>query len=339
MALISDNYHKQKLDKYGINIKTKYYVGNKICERNTDNSINDDIINGIRCEKNYYVKNRLVHSEKIFDSRIEYTYISKDMENKDYTCNNCGIESKLNDFVDGCPYCKTYYNIDYTDKDLGSKYHYDRVLKSNTYKVVTAIIDLVISLILSFIFIKYTSRTFNSIDVLKVFLYGIILSLILYYLFYIIDGYIILGPIKRYKDKQNQKQINFWNRVKIDKKKFFNNLNYEVRKYYYIKTDIIDFDILDYVEFNDYVKDNIQYINVTAEVIIISYNNGKIKSKIINDKYEFTKNINNTLNLNNETNMIRCNNCGSTIDANKGECDYCHSKINYHQDWILVNNK
>lgn len=51
------------------------------------------------------------------------------------------------------------------------------------------------------------------------------------------------------------------------------------------------------------------------------------------------KNINNTLNLNNEINMIRCNNCGSTIDANKGECDYCHSKINYHQDWILVNNK
>ena len=273
MALISDDFHKQKLDKYKINIKTKYYVGNKICERNTDNSINDDINNGIRCEKNYFINNKLVHTEKIFDSRIEYTYISKAMENKNYICNNCGMEGQLKDFVDGCPYCKTYYNIDYTDKDLGSKYHYDRVLKSNKYKLVTGIIDLIISLILSYLFIKITSRTFNSIDIIKIFIYGFILSAILYYLFYIIDGYIILGPIKRYKDKQNNKQINFWNRVKIDKKKFFNNLNYEVRKYYYSKTDIIDFDVLDYIEFKDYYKDNNQYINVTAEVRIILYNN------------------------------------------------------------------
>ena len=36
-------------------------------------------------------------------------------------CKNCGMSSKLKDFVDGCPYCGTYYNIDYTDKDLGGK--------------------------------------------------------------------------------------------------------------------------------------------------------------------------------------------------------------------------
>ena len=61
MSLISDNFHNKKLKDYGINIKTKYIVGNKILERNTDNSINDDIINGIRCEKQYYLKKTINH--------------------------------------------------------------------------------------------------------------------------------------------------------------------------------------------------------------------------------------------------------------------------------------
>ena len=44
-----------ELKDFGINIKTKYYVGNKVYERNTDDSINDDIISGIICEKDYYI--------------------------------------------------------------------------------------------------------------------------------------------------------------------------------------------------------------------------------------------------------------------------------------------
>ena len=131
MPLVSENFQYKRLKEFGINIKTKYFVGNNIYERNTDASINDDIISGIRCEKEYYVANKLVHKENDFDSRIEYTFISKKMENKKYKCLNCGMQSKLKDFVDGCSYCGTYYNIDYTNKDLGSKYHYDRVLRNN----------------------------------------------------------------------------------------------------------------------------------------------------------------------------------------------------------------
>ena len=108
------------------------------------------------------------------------------MQDEDYTCPNCGMQSKLKDFIDGCPYCRTYYNIDYTDKDLGSKYHYDRVLRNNSYRIITGIVDLIISIIVCFFFIKNTSRTFNAVDVSKVFIYGFILSLILYYFFYIL---------------------------------------------------------------------------------------------------------------------------------------------------------
>lgn len=339
MSLISDKYHNDKLKKYGINIKTKYIVGNKILERNTDNSVNDDIVNGVRCKKEYYKNNVLIHKETDFDTRIEYTFISKENENKKHTCPNCGIVSNIKDFIDGCPYCRTHYNIDYIDKQLGSKHHYDRVLKSNIYRIITGVIDLIISLILSYVFIKSTSRTFNSYDMGKIFVYGFILSVILYYFFYLVDAYVVMGPIKRYKDRKNQKQKEFWDRTKIDKKRFFNNLNYEVRKDYYMKENIIDYDVIDYTEFKDYKKDNILYVEVTAEVRIVSFNNNKIKSKIMKDTYILKKYEKEVLDLKNDVNIIKCQNCGASIDATIGKCEYCNTEINYLQEWILVNRK
>ena len=279
----------------------------------------------------------MIHKETEFDSRIEYTFISNEMENKEYTCPNCGMKSELKNFVDGCPYCRTYYNIDYVDKDLGSKYHYDRVLRNKSYRIITGIIDLIVSTILCFIFIKTTSRTFNSVDICKIFIYGLILSMILYYFFYILDAYVILGPIKIYKDKENQKQIDFWNRTKIDKKSFFNNLNYEVRKYYYSKKNIIDFDVIDYIKFSDFTKDGIQYIKVLAEVRIVYYNMGKIKSKFTKEEYLLRKNPNEKLELKDGVNIIKCHNCGASIDATSEACSYCHTEIKYLQEWILEN--
>lgn len=336
MALVSDNFHKKKLNKYGINIKTKYIVGNNIFERNTDDSYNDDIKDGIRCSKEYYVNNQLKHTENKFDSRIEYTFISNE-EDKEQVCPNCGMKSKLRDFKDGCPYCRTYYNIEYTDKDLGSKYYYDLVLSSNKYKVITAIVDIIVSIILSFMFIKITSRTFNSYDVSKIFIYGIILSLVLYYIFYILDAYVVLTPIKKYKEKQNLEQIKFWNRTKIDKKTFFNNLNYEVRKKYYSTDNVIDYDVLDYIGFKDFTKDGKLYVEVAAQVRIVEYSNNKITSKIVTDKYVMKRHENGTLDVSGGANILTCHNCGASIDITKGICEYCRTEIKYLQEWILVN--
>lgn len=335
MALISETYQKEKLKRYGINIRTKYIVGNKILERNTNDTVNDNIERGIRCQKEYYIDNKLAHKEKLFDSRIEYTYIMDNNINEEYECPNCGMKSPLKDFIDGCPYCKTYYNMDYSEKDLGSKYHYDRVLKSNIYRVITLIVDIIISIIISFIFIKLTSRTFNNYDIIKIFIYGIILSLILYYFFYIADAYIILSPIKKYKDKENKKQIEFWQRTKINKKTFFNNLNYEIRKKYYSKENIIDYDILDYTNFKDYEVNGVLYVDVTADLRIVTYENKKLKSKIITQTYTMQQNKNTLLNLGTKENIIRCANCGASIDVTKGKCEYCHSEIKYLQEWIL----
>ena len=35
-------------------------------------------------------------------------------------------------------------------------------------------------------------------------------------------------------------------------------------------------------------------------------------------------------------NMIKCHNCGASIDVTKGVCSYCHTEIKYLQEWILI---
>lgn len=335
MSYITEDFHKKKLDKYKINIETTYISEDKILKRNTNNENNDDIKNGIRIKKDYFINKKLVHTEEKFDSRITYTYISKEQENAEFKCINCGMTSKLKDFLDGCPYCNTHYNIEYQDKDLGSKYHYDLVLKSNIYRIITGIVDLIISLLISFFYIKTTSRTFNNYDISKVFIYGFILSLMMYYVFYILDAYIILGPIKRYKDKINKEQELFWNKTNIDKKVFFNNLNYEIKKKYYDMDDIIDYDILDYDKFNNYEKHGKLHVEVKVYLRVVYYKNGKITSKYIKDNFVLIRHEAGIQSTKAGTNMIRCNQCGSTIDINEGTCSYCGNKIKYYQEWIL----
>lgn len=335
MAYLSESFNKKKLSDNKINIKTKYIQGYDILERNSDNSKNDDILNGVRSKKEYYIDNVLKHVETEFDTRIEYSFLGESNLDKNYVCPNCGMSGKQKDFIDGCKYCGTYYNIDFVDKELGSKHHYDRVLRSNTYRMVTGIVDLIVSMILSYFFIKFTSRTFNNYDISKIIIYGFIFSVILYYIFYIADAYFVLPFIAKYKDDQNNKQKLFWERTKLDKKTFFNNLNFEVRKYYYAKDNIIDYDILDYISFDDYMKDNKLYVKVLAEVRIVSYINNKFVSKIVKDTYIMKKHDNGVLDVKNGINIINCHNCGASIDILKSKCEYCDAQIKYYQDWIM----
>ncbi len=335
MSFIVDEAHKKQLNKYKINIETTYISENKLLVRNTNNSKNDDIINGIRIKKDYYLKDKLVHTETKFDSRINYTFISKDLLEKNFKCVNCGMSSDLNTFIDGCPYCGTNYNLEYNQKDLGSKYHYDLVLKSNLYRIITGIVDLVISIFLAFLYIKNTSRTFNSYDISKVFIYGLILSLILYYVFYLLDAYVVLGPIRRYKEIGNKKQEEFWNSTKIDKTVFFNNLNYEIKKKYYNTENIIDYDILDYDKFTNYEKDSKLHVKVKVYLRVVYYINGKIKSKYIQDEFTLVRHSEKIEDINPGINMIRCTHCGSTLNVNDDVCAYCGNKIKYYQEWIL----
>ena len=242
MAFISETLQMRRLTESGVNIKTTYIVDGTLRYRSTDGTCQDDVHSGIRCRKEYFRQGKLLHTEKIFDSRMEYTYVSGMDEEAQHTCENCGFTGKVKEFVNGCPCCDAASNIDYADKELGSKHHYDLVLQSPVYRIVTGVVDYIVSFLLCSLWIINTSRTFNGYDVGKIFIYSTILAMILYYFFYLCDAYAVLGPVRRYKEKQNRRQQEFWTGTGIDKKRFYNNLNYEAGRRYYSRPDVIDYD-------------------------------------------------------------------------------------------------
>ena len=327
MEIISETNQKKRLQEYNINIITKYKDDNGI-------TTGTNVTNGIILEKQYYRNKSLLKTIKGFDSRITYSQI-KPMVNQSFVCPNCGYSTDNIENENECPYCGATYNIDYQNKKRSNKEHYDYVLNSNSYRKITYIIDLVISSILSYFYIYITSRTFNIYDICKIITLSILFSLLLFYIFYYVDAMVMLIPIKAYKENQNNKQKTFWEETNIDKNKFFNNIDYELKKDIFSKDNpnIIDYNIIDYLDFSKYQEDNNIYIKVKILIRFIKYDGEKIKAYIQKKDYIFQKTE--FKDDNNKSIIVKCHNCNSNIDVTKKQCDYCGTKINYLQEWYL----
>ncbi len=340
MPHITERAQSKRLKDLGIDIHAKYKDNSGIVERKTEIKQNPNVYQGVLLEKIYYQNHLPIGKTTGFDPRMQYTFIAS-QEEKEMSCPNCGFPAPISDFLDGCPYCGTDYNIDYTNKDLGAKYHYDKVVHSNYYIWITLIIDLLFSLLFMLCYILLTGRTFNSYDILKVLIGGIVFGVATFYLFYTVDAFIVVLPVRWYKEKQNQKQIAFWQRMEtlgISKTTFFNNFNYELQEYLYSDKNeqIIDYDIVDYLAFQERKKDNKLFIQVEVRIRLVKWVNQKLVTETSKKTVILEKNNQDTPTLNNGINIIACRNCGSSIDVTKGVCEYCQTKYNYLQEWYLT---
>ena len=335
MAFISETLQMRRLTESGVNIKTTYIVDGTLRYRSTDGTCQDDVHSGIRCRKEYFRQGKLLHTEKIFDSRMEYTYVSGMDEEAQHTCENCGFTGKVKEFVNGCPCCDAASNIDYADKELGSKHHYDLVLQSPVYRIVTGVVDYIISFLLCSLWIINTSRTFNGYDVGKIFIYSTILAMILYYFFYLCDAYVVLGPVRRYKEKQNRRQQEFWTGTGIDKKRFYNNLNYEAGRRYYSRPNVIDYDIMDYTGLQEHVENGILCVDVELQVRLVYLRGGRITSEYRKDTFSLSHN-DRVMTLDSGIHVIKCPKCDANIDVTKGVCEYCGTEIDSLQEWKRI---
>lgn len=343
--MIVEKVHNKRLKEKGISICSKYKANGILLERNTDKSKkNDNIENGVCLEKNYYKDDKLLAKIFNFDPRIKYTYISANNGQNKITCPNCGNTSKESEIEDGCPYCGTSYNIEFSDKALGSKYHYDRVIQGSNYKAITLIIDIIISSIIVYTYIINTCRTFNVYDILKIIIGTVTLSLILYYVFYMVDAVAITLPIKIYKDSLNKKQMKFWKRMEalgINKKTFYNNVNYELQNYYYGENsknkNIIDYDVIDYTSLNEQIiEDKKILVTINMQIREIELINNTINENIQKREFTFEKSNEQTINIKAGENIIKCHNCGASIDVTKSICDYCGTRVNSYQEWYMI---
>lgn len=277
MAFISETLQMRRLTESGVNIKTTYIVDGTLRYRSTDGTCQDDVHSGIRCRKEYFRQGKLLHTEKIFDSRMEYTYVSGMDEEAQHTCENCGFTGKVKEFVNGCPCC-----------DAG-----------------------------------------------KIFIYSTILAMILYYFFYLCDAYAVLGPVRRYKEKQNRQQQEFWSGTGIDKKRFYNNLNYEAGRRYYSRPDVIDYDIMDYTGLQEHVENGILCVDVELQVRLVYLRGGRITSAYQKDTFSLSHN-DRVMTLDSGIHVIKCPKCDANIDVTKGVCEYCGTEIDSLQEWKRI---
>lgn len=197
-------------------------------------------------------------------------------------------------------------------------------------------VAIAVSFVLSFIYFKTTGRTFNGWDFTKVLFGTALLSLVFYYVFYYLDSFFILLPLKLHKEKINKAQEKFWeeNFSTINKNIFFTNLNYELQKLYFESENfknVIDFDLVDYTTIE---KDgDIVRIDVLVREVFVD--GGKFKSRLA-EKTLRLKRVKREFSLENLGGVaLRCKNCGTSMDAFLTECPSCGTRQNYLQEWYL----
>nr|MCR4581791.1 hypothetical protein [Bacilli bacterium] len=231
MSLISEKNHEKKLNDNNIRIKTIYSDGDHLYEKNTDNSKNDNLDHGIRVEKDYYVNTKLVKKIYGFDPRIEYAFINSHKIGTDFDCPNCRMITTVSEEIEYCPYCGSYFNLDYRHKNRGSKGAYDLAIHNNKYVVMSLIISLLASIGVSTWYFMTHGRTFNIYDIFKAGGIGLGVGLALFLIFYMLDNLFVLLPIKLKKNKINKSDSDVWTNLdsrNINYNTFYNNLYYEL---------------------------------------------------------------------------------------------------------------
>ena len=329
---LSDKKYLTRLKEFGMTLVTTYKSGSDIIKKNIFEPLSTNIINGIRLEKDYLRGGSSVFKLHNFDPRIKYTFVNASKATK---CPNCGADI---DHASGeCPYCGTAYNMDYESKSLGAKYHTDLVMNTNTYKYITALIAFTVAFIISYIYIRATGRTFNVWDMSKVLVGTALFGLVFYFVFYYLDSFFILLPIKIYKERINAAQEKFWrdNSADINKDTFFTNLNYELQKFYFEtpqNANVLDFDFVDYTT----ITRNGDNVSIKILVREVFYTAGKIKCRQKSKTIRLQR-VKREYSLESVGGVaLKCKNCGNNLDAFQTSCPNCGTRQNYLQEWYMV---
>ncbi len=329
---LSEKKSLKRLKDFGLSLVTTYKSGDQIVTKNSFETLRTNIVNGICLEKNYLRGGSSLYKLHGFDPRIKYTFVNASTASK---CPNCGADIDIESGE--CPYCGTAYNMDYESKSLGAKYHTDLVMNTKTYKYVTALLAFVTSFIISYIYIRTTGRTFNVWDMAKVLAGTALFGLAFYFVFYYLDSFFILLPIKIYKERINAEQTKFWaqNGREINKDTFFTNLNYELQKYYFEgdKTrNVLDFDFVDYTTITR--DGDIVTIKILVREVYID--GGKVKCRQVSKSIRLKRAVIEHHLENVGGVALRCRNCGHSMDAFQKVCPSCGTPHNYLQEWYMM---
>ena len=99
MGIVTEHFQSKRLKEFNINIKTKFQDGKNIKEKNSDNSYNEDIKNGVILNKTYFKDGKPIHIEKEFNPSLIYSFVIHEELENEITCANCGMTGKGKEFI------------------------------------------------------------------------------------------------------------------------------------------------------------------------------------------------------------------------------------------------
>ena len=345
MAIVSDTPQARRLARLGIAIRTEFWDGSGIRFRATDGQRRDDVTGGVIMNKKYFRGDRLLRREKAFNPMMMYTYVASGELSRQITCPNCGRPGTVADFVDGCPYCGTCYNVEYTARQAGGKFHGDKDVRDWMYYLLALVVCLGVCLPVSLAFFRATGRTFGTFDILKAVFYGLLVALALFYGFYVARAFVLTRRAEEKYERQNALIKRFETELLglgMGLDDFYNNLTSELTRWFFDSEvpenrDVADWDVLDYDDFD--IREDSQgrkNLSVTLTVRRIWAQGDRLRSRRERLRVNLRPNRVVTEPLKPGVNIIQCHNCGASIDVTQPACEHCGSRINYRQKLYLT---
>lgn len=345
MALVSDRPQAKRLKQYGVDIQTDFWDEHAVRVRKTDGTRHDDVQNGVILTKKYFRSGRPVRKETVFHPMMMYTYIANGELTRRIACPNCGREGTVADFTEGCPFCDTHYNVEYTARQAGGKFHGDANIRDIRFYVLALLLALAVCLPASLLIVRATGRTFGTFDVLKALLFGLLAALLVFFIFYVLKAFVLTPrAVEKY-----ERQTRLLKRFEADLQglgitlgAFYTNLQSELARWYYQgpapkNRDVVDLDILDYDDYairtapdgRSDIRLSVTLREIRARGQGLSARRAKLNATlrpVTGPRQELKGGVN----------IIQCPGCGASLDVTEAACPHCGQRINYRQRLYMI---
>ena len=345
MTIQNERSQSKRLEEQGLRILTTFWDNGLIRQRSTDRSAHDDVVNGVIMNKKYYRGERLLRTEKVFNPLLQYSFVIRDQMEKEISCPNCGTTGKTADFADGCPYCGTCYNIGYGErKNAGKRSAEKRSPEPAEYLSVLFGL-LAVFIVAGLLLVRAGGRTFGLFDVLKGIVFGALGGLLAFCLYYTSRIYAITRRAEESYRVQLDRIRGFETRLAafgIPVNVFYTNLSSELNHLFFDGgdpryADVVDWDVLDYGEYGvSGENENDLAVSVTAELRIIRGSANRLRAEKARLHAVMKPNAVSGDPLRPGANVIRCRNCGCSIDITRPACPQCGTPIRYRQRLYLT---
>lgn len=326
MKNVVEKLHLKRLKDKGIVIEDIYKQGNAIAIRTSDGKEADPVYKGPKIEKNYYVKDKLLYRETEFDHSIEYSFNSN--KEKEEECSECGYKATSSNFFDGCPYCGSQFNIEYSSTKKSTSGKVKAIItKKNTGKLI--FVFLIISIIAGIISTIMNDSISVGYDVAFIVFQCLIYITAVYFPIYLIIKIMTTKDFPNSSIKIYGKEISNIHLLK--------DMQSELKIYYYNDNpqylDLIDYDILEYVDYQLHCNSPSSVrISFIIKVREYYFKDNEINTRTITKNLTMLRNVNY---VENHDKMRKCPSCGAAIEGVKENCDYCHNKLPSNKLWLL----